>query len=85
MSTEPAQPAPRFDGVPPAELESTDTDASVEGDDYQHCVQMITDNDTLLRAAQGHEPFWGEGRLDALQRQLVDLQRAPSPTDAPPR
>eukprot|EP01065_Artemidia_motanka_P019054 TRINITY_DN2250_c2_g2_i1.p1 TRINITY_DN2250_c2_g2~~TRINITY_DN2250_c2_g2_i1.p1 ORF type:complete len:957 (+),score=336.20 TRINITY_DN2250_c2_g2_i1:81-2873(+) len=69
--------AERHADIPPVDLDSTNTDPSMAGDDYAHCVQKINDSDELLRSAQGQRPFWGEARIASLQTHLAQLQKQP--------
>eukprot|EP00756_Hemistasia_phaeocysticola_P005019 Hpha_TRINITY_DN13137_c0_g1::TRINITY_DN13137_c0_g1_i1::g.113338::m.113338 len=71
-------------GFPPVDLESTNTDPSQNADDYVQCVRLIGDSDTLLRAAQGEQPFWGDSRIVSLQQEMAHLQHVPALAGAPP-
>eukprot|EP00755_Sulcionema_specki_P005340 Sspe_Gene.32515::Locus_15933_Transcript_1_1_Confidence_1.000_Length_2937::g.32515::m.32515 len=68
---------------PPADGDdiATESDGSNQGEDLAYCTQVINDNDTLLRAAQGVEPFWGDERIEQLQHELMALQG--DPVDCP--
>ena len=50
------------------------TDSSIPGEDLDHCTQLIYDTDALLRASQGADMFWGDGRIEYLKDELRKLQ-----------
>ena len=58
----------------------TDSEASSNpGEDMEHCTALIYDTDTLLRATQGTDLFWGDSRIEYLKTELKRLQQDPVP------
>ena len=65
---------------------SADTDSEdslLPGEDLGICTDLIQDTDTLLRAAQGAEAFWGEARIEKLKSDLHSIQRDPIEVNTP--
>eukprot|EP01060_Flectonema_neradi_P033000 TRINITY_DN5401_c0_g2_i1.p1 TRINITY_DN5401_c0_g2~~TRINITY_DN5401_c0_g2_i1.p1 ORF type:complete len:810 (+),score=195.19 TRINITY_DN5401_c0_g2_i1:38-2431(+) len=62
----------------------TDSDDSLlPGEDLGICTDLIQDTDTLLRAAQGAEAFWGDARIEKLKNDLNSIQREPIEVNTP--
>ncbi|KAJ9471893.1 hypothetical protein DIPPA_18637 [Diplonema papillatum] len=59
------------------DADTDSTSSSVPGEDLGMCTQLIHDTDTLLREAQGTQPYWGDKRIHDLKQQLHSLQADP--------